>query len=384
MDRIKVVFVHHELLCGGTEQALFDLVTLLDTDKFEISVFVQHDTGAWDQKFQDAGIRVVYDYSCRKATLNPITKIGNLFKKLRTQKAYRQNGRGLLDVCFPEGVDIVVSYSVWENEQMIFAKNAKTIKYIHADVETNQYFREQIMSSMETLRKFDRIICVSEAAKYSFVQMTGLNIGVETHFNPINSEKVRRLSEEPVNLPLDVPLISAVGRLSHEKGFERLIIIHKRLLDQGIVHRLVLVGDGEDREFLKRLINATETQNSIIMTGYQRNPYPYMKASRFLVNTSFTEGLPVIAMEALSLGIPMIAPISSVGEVFGEEMCGLITKNTMGNLEEGIRKMLTDDDFYNQCKAGSLRRSSFFDGRTMVQEIEEMLLDLAEKKGENN
>ena len=109
MEKIKIVFVHDKLVCGGTDQALFDLVQLLDKDKFDVSVFAQKPGGPWDQKFIDAGIRVLYDYSCRKSTWNPVGKAGNIVKKLRTAAAYRANGENLLDVCIPEGADIIVS-----------------------------------------------------------------------------------------------------------------------------------------------------------------------------------------------------------------------------------------------------------------------------------
>ena len=84
MEKIKVVFVHYKLVCGGAEQALFDLISLMDKTKFDITVFGQCPGGAWDEKFRDAGIRVLYDYSCREATFNPVKKLGNGVKKIKT------------------------------------------------------------------------------------------------------------------------------------------------------------------------------------------------------------------------------------------------------------------------------------------------------------
>ena len=100
-----------------------------------------------------------------------------------------------------------------------------------------------------------------------------------------------------------------------------------------------------------------------------------MKAAKFVVNSSLAEGLPVISMEALCLGVPVVAPIPSVAEAFGEECCGLITDNNMESLEAGVKKMLTDEAFYAQCKEGAQRRSAFFDGKRMVKEVEQMFLD---------
>ena len=380
MEKMRILFVHHKLVCGGAEQALFDLIGLLDKQRFQASVFVQCPGGEWEQKFRDAGIAVLYDYSCRQQTFNPIKKLGNQAKKHRIQKAYRNGGAGLLDVCLPQGADIVVSYNVWENEELVFAKNAKTVKYIHGDPGTNPDYREEAVNHKELLSRFDRIVCVSRSAWTAFRELSGLTKGVELHYNPMNSEHVRQLAKEEMDLPQDVPLICAVGRLSAEKAFERLVIIHKHLLERGILHKLVIVGDGVDREYLRRIVRATDTQDSVILAGYQANPYPYMKRSRFLVNSSYTEGLPVIAMEALCLGVPIVAPIPSVGEIFGEEICGLVTENDNASLEAGIARMLTDEAYYRQAKQGAENRSAFFDGKRMVKEIEDLFLEVAQQK----
>lgn len=376
MKKIKVVFVNYRMVCGGAEQALYDLIYLMDKEKFEVSLFVQCPGGPWDDRFREI-VPVYYDYSCRKPTLNPVTKVGNFVKKHRVERAYHNEGEGVLDVLFPEGVDIVVSYSAWCHDRIAFKKGAKFVKYIHGDPGTNEVYREEATTKQALLKEFQRIICVSQGAKAHFQQLSGLTDGVRMLYNPIDSDHVRALAREQVDLPGDAPLICAVGRLSPEKGFERLIVIHKNLLTLGIWHKLVIVGDGPDRDFLRRLVDALEVQDTVILAGFQSNPYPYMQRSKFLVSSSFTEGLPVISMEALCLGVPMVSAVPSIGEAFGDEMCGLITENDNHSLQEGIRRMLTEEDLYNRAKAGAERRSAFFDGKRMVQEVEEMLLELA-------
>lgn len=378
MEKIKITFVNHALVWGGAERALFDLIGLLDKEKFDISLFVQRDDGPWEEKFRKAGINILYDYSCRKATWNPVVKAGNAVKKLRTAKAYQNGGKGLLDICCP-GSDIVVSYSVWDDEELIFAKGAKTVKYYHGDCATNPVYREEAMKTGDMLRRYDRIVCVSDAACRSFREVTGLEKGVEMHFNPMDSDTVKALSLVEVDVPEDEPVICAVGRLSEEKGFDRLVYIHRHLLEQGIRHKLLIVGDGPDRLHMEHTIQATGTRDTVILAGYQENPYPYIRKSRFLVNSSYTEGLPVTAMEALCLGVPMVSAVPSVAEAFGEEVCGIITENDNASLEAGIRKMLTDEAFYRQAKEGAERRGTFFDGKRMVREIEEMFFSLMQE-----
>lgn len=379
-EKIRVLFIHNRLMCGGTEQALFDLVSLMDPERFDITVFVQRNDGMWDGRFVKAGIRVIYDYSCRKATWNPFVKVNNLHKKLRTAAAYRRNGEGLLDICCPEGMDVVVSYATSEYEEMAFFRNAKTVKYIHGDLETNPQYRSQILENKALLDRFDRIVCVSNKSYQSFCRYTGRTEGVQMLFNPINSEYIRCQAACPVELPKEETLICAVGRLSYEKGFERLILIHKKLLDQGIRHKLVIVGDGVERSYVERTIMASETQDSVILAGYQDNPYPYIAASRFLVCSSYTEGLPVVAMESLSLGVPVVAAVPSVEELFGHEQCGVITGNDNASLEAGIRSMLTEEDIYRRIKENAVRCSAFFDGKRMARDVEDMLVKLVEER----
>ena len=378
MEKIKVVFIHYELVCGGAEQALYDLVKLLDKEKFEPSVFVQKPGGAWEQKFLVAGIPLIFDYSCRQPTWNPVKKLGNFRKKLQVRQALKDGGKGLLDICCP-GSDIVVDNSAWDYPEISFPKGAKTVKYIHCDPASDPGWRKMVLEEQDRLKRFDRIVCVSRMVETSYLAITGQTKGVEMHHNPINSEDVQRKAQEPVTLPTDKPLLCAVGRLCKQKSFERLLVIHRHLLDEGISHNLVIVGDGPDREFLERLSVTLGIQDSVILAGYQSNPYPYMKAANFVVNSSLAEGLPVIAMEALCLGVPVVAPIPSVAEAFGEEGCGLITENNMESLENGIRRMLTDEDFYMSCKEAAQRRSAFFDGKRMVREIEDMFLSLVEE-----
>lgn len=376
MNKIRILFIHDQLVCGGAEQALFDLMRMLDPDKFETAVLVQKPGGTWDQKFRDAGLRVIYDYSCRKATWNPAVKLGNISKKIRTQKAYKANGQGLLDVILPGWADIVVSYSMWDYPLCGFTANAKSVKFIHGNMETDRAFHDLILRDRELLPGYARIVCVSDVAKNAFVQATGLSEGVEVHLNPINSEQIHRMAQEKLDLPEDAPLVCAVGRLSYEKGFERLIVIHKRLVEEGLFHRLVIVGDGPDRDYIRRTVRAMDAEDTVILAGYQFNPYPYILKSRMLVCPSYTEGLSLTAMEALCLGVPVVAAVPSVRELLGGETCGLITDNDNESLRAGIRRMLADEAFYAENKAGAERRSHDFSGKRMVRELEDMFLQI--------
>ena len=373
---IKILFIHNKLVCGGAEQALFDLVSLIDKKRFNVTILVQYDGGIWEEKFRNAGLRVVSIWDCQKKTQNPLIKLRNRNKRKRITESLKNDGAGLLDVCLNEHFDIIVAFNGSTLQSMCFSGKAKTVKYIHGDMATNPEFCKNTMAILECIRKFDRIVCVSKASKRSFMELTGITDNVVLHYNPLNTETVRSLSEHIVSIPKDVPYICAVGRLAPEKGYDRLIRIHKKLVDEGFLHKLILVGDGEEISKLHQLVADCHAEETVVFAGYQSNPYPYMKNSQFLVCSSYTEGLPVVAMEALSLGIPIVSSAPSVQEAFGDEMCGLITGNDDMSLESGIRRMFEDRVFYQHAKEGAERRSEFFVGKRMVKEVEETFISL--------
>ena len=203
-------------------------------------------------------------------------------------------------------------------------------------------------------------------------------------YNPINKERILSLSEEKTCFPksfLDKKIICSTGRLSYEKGYERLVRIHKRLLEKGIEHALVIVGDGDLKEKIKDIISEESVEDTVLLTGYDSNPYKYMAKSDFFVCSSFTEGLPIVCQEALSLGIPVVSSFPSVGELFGNETCGILSKVDDDSLMAAIEKMLTDEEFYKKCKAGADKRAEYFDPKNSIKEIEKMFDELLENDG---
>ena len=375
--KIKLLFIHHKLVCGGAEQALYDLVTLLDKQKFDITIFIEADGGEWEPKFKNLGVRIETEEICQKKSKNPIVKFHNWIKRKHIAQCKKNGGRGLLDVCYPnEHFDIIIAYHSYWNTQKCFREGSRTVKYIHGDVATLPNYRSYIQRALNIIPEFDCCICVSELARRSFTELTGRKENVYSLFNPLNSERIHIMAEQPVNLPEDVPIICAVGRLSAEKGFDRLIQVHKSLVAKGYVHKLVIVGEGDERNKLETIIEQTATQESVMLVGYQSNPYPYIKNSSFLVCPSYSEGLGMVAMEALCLGIPVVSSAPAVAELIGNELCGIVTETNDSSLEAGIESILADNMLYQQLKQGALHRGLFFDGKRMVCEVEKMFEDI--------
>ena len=378
MKRIRICFIHWRLVVGGADTALFDLISLLDKSKFEVTVFVVHPGGELEKKFVDAGIKIEHAYSKFNNNDNLFTKVIYHNQIKRVDTAMSRFGKGLFDILYKNKFDIIVSYHLHPPyDELGFPSFGKKIKYIHGNAILSSSYGETIMRQIDYLPKYDEIICVSESTKRALVEKTGINDkNVKVCFNPINSKRIKELSKEMIEFETNEHYICAVGRLSPEKGFLRLVNIHKQLISEEIYHKLVLIGDGVQRGEIEDAIQKLGVSDSMILLGNKSNPYPYIRDSRFIVIPSFTEAMPVVAMEALCLGVPIVSSYEPVKELFGNEECGITTKLDDNSLYLGIKKMLTDHSFYNKTCLAAKRRSNFFSAKKMIKTIEKEYLDL--------
>lgn len=146
----------------------------------------------------------------------------------------------------------------------------------------------------------------------------------------LTNDYKRILKDEPVRIVYipsivsDVPKslnklnnynVLAVGRLSREKGFTDLIDIFKLVNDKNKKIKLILVGDGSDKQKIKQKIKYYKLNKNILLTGYlnqERLKKEYSKASLFVM-TSFEESFGIVLIEAMSYGIPCLAFDSALG-----------------------------------------------------------------------
>lgn len=107
----------------------------------------------------------------------------------------------------------------------------------------------------------------------------------------------------------------SVGRLSPEKNHSRLIKAFARVHEQHPMTRLIIAGEGPLRNDLEELIGSTGLHSAIKLVGHTRNPYKLMALSNVFVLSSDYEGQPMVLLEALVLGLPVIT--TSFGSVAG-------------------------------------------------------------------
>ena len=151
------------------------------------------------------------------------------------------------------------------------------------------------------------------------------------------------LRKPPTGVPNE-PQLVCVGRLSEQKGHLLLIEAARRLAAEGCQFKLVLAGDGELRSQIETMIAQFELQECIEITGWVSNTevQKQILASRALVLPSFAEGLPVVIMEALALGRPVISTyIAGIPELVEPGTCGwLVPSGSVEALTAVMRSVL--------------------------------------------
>jgi glycosyltransferase involved in cell wall biosynthesis len=133
---------------------------------------------------------------------------------------------------------------------------------------------------------------------------------IEVIYNPIVTRDLREKSEEALNHPWfkdgEPPVILAVGRLIDQKAFDVLIQAFF-LVRRNHPARLLILGEGEDRDALQSLIKSLGLEQDVSLMGFVQNPYSFMAHASLFVLSSRWEGLPTVLVEAMYLGIPIIA-----------------------------------------------------------------------------
>jgi glycosyltransferase involved in cell wall biosynthesis len=135
-----------------------------------------------------------------------------------------------------------------------------------------------------------------------------------------------------------------LGRLSEQKGQLLLLRAAGQLVAEGFDFEMVLVGDGPLRGEVDALIESEGLRDRVQVTGWASGPevFEQLLASQVMVLPSFAEGLPVVLMEALALGRPVISTyIAGIPELIEDRKCGwLVPSGSQEDLMRAMREAL--------------------------------------------
>ncbi|MGQ9880692.1 MAG: glycosyltransferase family 4 protein [Armatimonadota bacterium] len=149
-----------------------------------------------------------------------------------------------------------------------------------------------------------------------------------------------------LNLPLDTVLIAGVGRLSPEKGYRYLVEAFTQVVHEHPHTRLILAGDGIERQRLQGLVHQLKLTDKVVMLGEIPNGAQLISSARLLVNPSLTEGIPNVILEAFAYKTPVVATaVGGVPELVKDGETGwLVPPRDPRALAQAIREALSNPE----------------------------------------
>ena len=362
----KVMFFLEHLEGGGAEKVAVDVLNKIDKKKYSITLVLLFGMGVNIKNLdQEINVKTIikkpFGRIGNKIVFNFMKYIPGVFYKLFMPKESH------IEIAFLEGFATkIISYST--------NKESKKIAWVHTDLSQNRwtnyvYKRDEEISCY---RKFDDVIFVSKDAYLGFGKIfNDDNINKHIVYNPIIIENIITKSNER-EISYNEFTIVSVGRLVNIKGFDRLIKAHAKLVGK-FPHRLVIIGEGEERRNLEQLVNTLGVNGSVEIMGFIENPYPYIKAANLFVSASKTEGYGVAVAEAILLAKPvMITDISGTVEVLGDKENGIVCENSEEGIEKGLGYILQNKNLLQYYEKKSIERRSFFQYNMRINEIEEI------------
>lgn len=198
-----------------------------------------------------------------------------------------------------------------------------------------------------SLPYYERVICVSED-----LRQVCLRAGVREDRCPVIANGVdvaqfartRSVAEAKQRLgwPAQGLLIGGVGRLSPEKGFSLLIEAVGELIREGLDLHLMLVGEGGERAALQSLIAARGLDGRVRLLGQRADVVELYEAMDAFVLSSLREGLPNVVLEAMAMGVPVLATeVAGVPALVEHAVNGLcIPPGSASALRDGLRTLV--------------------------------------------
>lgn len=377
--KIKILFRHRSMEMGGVEKVLLGLLNNLDPEKFEMTVCLTLNQGELRDEIP-GHVRKIYltdgkeDFSDNLL----LKKIQLVARRVKLKKL--KSNPAIIDRLIDDAFDVEIGMDYRDYDSILNSTNKKSKKigWFHSEINVPK-FQPLVPNILNSFPRFDHMVYCSHKIKDMMHHYyPDLNYPPESVIiNPIPVEEIKhKAQEEPDRFP-EGPVFVSIGRLHSRKGYHKLIEAHKRLIDEGFHHSIIIIGDGDEMKNLTSLAAKYNLEKTFILKGNQMNPYPYIKKADYFILPSESEAWPLVIAEALILQKPIIATnVGDVGLMIEDRKTGYLISYKTDEMYSAMRTFLTDSCLVAQIRENLTDIESQFDNQKIFNRIEEMIITL--------
>lgn len=177
---------------------------------------------------------------------------------------------------------------------------------------------------------------------------------------------------------INTRIVLAVGRLTHQKGFDLLLQSWVQVTKHFPDWKLVIVGEGEDRTLLENYIVQKGMTSKIELVGNTYNVGQYYELAEIFCLSSRFEGFPMVLLETLAYGIPVVAFDCDTGpsEILENTGSLLVPKENIELLADALMQFISNDNLRSMVGFENLQRSRIYQPNLIIYRWIEMIESL--------
>ena len=208
----------------------------------------------------------------------------------------------------------------------LVCKNIPLISHIHNNNFDSRKLSVKSLLYFFAAQKAKSIFWVSQSAYDGYLFHAPFKSKSHILYNVIDAEQIRKKADlDERAYAYDIVY---VGRLTYQKNPQRFVGIVERVRGKYPALKAAVVGNGELEAELRKEIAARALDANIDLLGFRSNPYKIMREAKLLLMTSRWEGLPMCALEAMALGLPIVStPTDGMNEVIENGKNGFLSED---------------------------------------------------------
>jgi len=347
MKRKTVLIENDYIEGGGVELVLYYLAMHLREKGYKVTIRTVFDGLADFKRKYPKDIKYFSPGNDRK---DPKFLTPGWWKQKISWEIYDYQQKRLDQYPFDIGIAIKEDQSMRDIAQC----NAKRkFAWVHSDHRydhwTDYYYKtaEEERSWME---KFEKVVCVSEAAADSVREVIGDPGNLCVRLNPIDYKDIQKKAEAPCTMtrPDGKMLLVTVGRLTQQKNYLCLMEVCRQLQDK-YDFEVWIVGEGPQRKEIEAKI-AEYGLHCVKLLGEQKNPYPFVKQADWFVSTAEWESYGIAMQEALILGVPVLSAYCAVVAEVIDPKFGRVVPHRPEDICRGVEELLQNPQWVQEYR----------------------------------